>query len=316
MYCTMMLVISIYSVIVLGVSAKASEIKATHHTDTPVYGNNNRITFSTTIAYNYTDIASLALEIKIPDKWRFLSFLNSNLPVENNNGLISTYWLNIPASINIQYELEVNENDTDIQSIAALVKYRRHGIDPPLYADVLPNPLQLASSGYYITATAGIGGQITPSGTMLIAANQSQTLTIKADKSYTISTLLLDNQPASITSHLVFDSINNNHTIDVSFKKEQYQLVIQATDGGTASPSGILNVDYGAMQQIQITPNSSYLVESVYVNGEAVSLTGNELSLFVISNMNIDITFCEKQLLSKQNSDDSSGGCFIETVRE
>jgi hypothetical protein len=252
---------------------------------------------STIIEYSDTNIASLGLEIKIPDNWEFISFSDSSLPLEINDGLIKTYWVNIPSDVNIQYDLEIHENESDIQSIAALVKYREHGVDNPLYADVLPNPLLLASSGYYITATSGSGGQITPSGTIIIAANHAQTFTIQPETGYTIHTLSVDNQSVPATLHHVFDAVNDNHTIDVRFKKIKYQLLIETTDGGTAYPSGLLNVDYGSIQQIQISPNSGYVIESVYVNDESKLLTNNELNLHVISDMNVNITFCKNQLV-------------------
>ena len=289
------LIICLYSCIQS--NANASEIIATHHTDTPIYSNKTHITISTHIAYDNSDIASLGLEIKIPDNWKFISFSDSSLPLENNDGIYTTYWVNIPAGVNIQYDLEIHENESDIQSIAALVKYRKHGVDKPLDAHVLPNPLQLASSGYYITATAGSGGQIKPSGTILVAANHAQAFTIQGETGYTINTLSVDNQLVFATSHLVFDSVTDNHIIDVSFKKEQYELLIETTDGGTASPSGLLNVAYGTMQQIIIMPENGFAIESVNVNDEAISLTNNELYLHVISDMHINIAFRNNQLI-------------------
>jgi len=281
----------------LQTNAFTDDIIARHYTDTPIYANNTRITLSTSLTFNYSDIASLALEIRIPENWKFISFSDPNLPVENNNGIISTYWYHIPDSVHIQYDLEIHENDKNIQTIAALVKYRRHGIDTPLYADVLPDPLQLASSGYYITATAGSGGQILPSGSLLIAATESQAFSIQSDIGYTINTLSVDNKPVSLTSYYVFNSVSDNHIIDVSFKKMNYQLTIETTDGGTATPSGELNLAYGTMQQITITPDMGYVTDMVLINGESVSFTNNELQVLVSSDMNIEIAFRKNQLM-------------------
>ncbi|ETR71880.1 MAG: hypothetical protein OMM_02144 [Candidatus Magnetoglobus multicellularis str. Araruama] len=222
-YCKHLIILTmcIFTWIQSNADATTTDMIARHYTDTPIYANKTRISLSTVIEYNYTDIASLGLEISIPDTWKFISFSDPSLPLENSNGLISTYWVNIPEKINIQYDVDIPENETTVQSIAALVKYRRHGIDDPLYAEVLPNPLQLASSGYYITATAGTGGQIIPSGMILVAANQSQVFSIQPSLGYTISELLVDNQSVPQKNSYIFSNVDDNHLIDVSFKKHK-----------------------------------------------------------------------------------------------
>jgi len=280
------------------VCANNPVITATHDTDTPIYASKTRITMSTTITYSYTDIASLGLEISIPENWKFISFSDTSLPLENNNGLITTYWVNIPDHIDIQYDLEIPENEMGVKSIAAMVKYRRHGIDDPLDVDVLPNPFQLASSGFYITANAKTGGQIVPAGKLFVVANQSQSFTIQPDLGYTINALFVDNQPVSKTNIYLFDSVTENHLIDVSFQKEQYQLKIETiTDGGTVFPSGLMSVDYGTIKHISVSPDMGYVIDRVLVDGEAVAFTSNDLNVLVLSNMSIDIAFRKNQLV-------------------
>jgi hypothetical protein len=201
--------------------AGPSEMIARHQTDTPIYSNKTRITLSTTIVYSYTDIASLGLEISIPENWKFISFSNSNLSVEEHDGIISTYWVDIPESVYVQYDVEIPENETDVQTISALVKYRRHGIDEPLYADVLPDPLQLASSGYFITATAGTGGQIMPSGTLISAANQSLTFSIQPDVGYTTDSIFVNGESVSFTNNELQVLVTSDKNIDIAFRKKQ-----------------------------------------------------------------------------------------------
>jgi len=287
------------------ISANTGGIIATHSTETPIYSNQTQISLTTTIEYSYTDIASLGLEISIPDNWKFLSFSDENLPLEMYDDIISTYWVNVPDRIHIEYQLEIPENEVGVQYIYALVKYRRHGIDDPLDEIVLPDPLELAFSEYYITATAGTGGQIVPSGRINVAVNQSQTFTIQAENGYTINELFVDNESVFATNRYIFNAVTENHIIDVNFIRKNYQLIIDSTNGGSVNPSGVLNVNHGETQVITITPDIGYILKSVMINGESVSLSNTELPVTALSNMDIDIAFVKNQLFPTHHCEDS-----------
>ncbi len=70
-----------------------------------------------------------------------------------------------------------------------------------------------------ITATAGAGGSISPSGSVTVAANDSQTFTITPDSGYEIDTLTVDNVVVTATTSYTFTNVTANHTISVTFKQ-------------------------------------------------------------------------------------------------
>jgi len=77
-------------------------------------------------------------------------------------------------------------------------------------------PLFLANS-LTITATAGNGGNISPSGTVTVNNGGSQSFAITADANYTIGDVVVDGISAGAVTSYSFTDINGNHTISVSF---------------------------------------------------------------------------------------------------
>ena len=73
---------------------------------------------------------------------------------------------------------------------------------------------------YQITATAGTGGSISPSGTINIENGNNQTFTFAASSGYKISQVLIDginNSTAVAAGNYTFTNVQANHTIAVSF---------------------------------------------------------------------------------------------------
>jgi len=78
------------------------------------------------------------------------------------------------------------------------------------------SPLFQANS-LTITATAGNGGSISPSGTVTVNYGGSQSFTITPDANYTIGNVVVDGVSAGPVTSYSFTNVNGNHTISVSF---------------------------------------------------------------------------------------------------
>ena len=70
---------------------------------------------------------------------------------------------------------------------------------------------------YTITATAGSGGSISPSGTVTVNYSGSQSFTITPDANYTIGNVVVDGVSAGSVTTYTFANVTANHTISVSF---------------------------------------------------------------------------------------------------
>jgi len=79
---------------------------------------------------------------------------------------------------------------------------------------------------YVITASAGSGGTISPSGTLNVLRYSSQTFTIKANSGYKIASVTVDGVNKGAILSYTFSNIIDPHTISVKFK---------STNGGSSS---------------------------------------------------------------------------------
>ena len=72
---------------------------------------------------------------------------------------------------------------------------------------------------YTITATAGNGGSISPSGTVTVNYDGSQSFTITPDANYTIGNVVVDGVSAGSVTTYNFTNVTANHTISASFTR-------------------------------------------------------------------------------------------------
>lgn len=79
-----------------------------------------------------------------------------------------------------------------------------------------------------ITATAGTGGTITPSGAVTVNEGDSQSFTITAATGYHISDVLVDGVSKGAIGSYTFTNVTTSHTIRASFAKD---------DSGTVDPT-------------------------------------------------------------------------------
>ena len=73
---------------------------------------------------------------------------------------------------------------------------------------------------YTITASAGTGGSISPSGSVSVREDTDKTFTITPDSGYHISDVLVDGKSVgTVTSH-TFEDVQKKHTIEAVFAKD------------------------------------------------------------------------------------------------
>ena len=97
---------------------------------------------------------------------------------------------------------------------------------------------------YTITATAGSGGSITPSGSVVVNHGASRSFTISPNANYTVGSVVVDGSSQGAVSTYNFTNVTANHTISANFTAVQ-QNSLTVTKGGTgtgivtSSPAGI-----------------------------------------------------------------------------
>ena len=93
-----------------------------------------------------------------------------------------------------------------------------------------PSP---SPTGFTITASAGKGGSITPSGSTRVDSGKNQTFTISAEEGYKISGVKVDGTDVGALGSYTLTKVGSDHTISASFEKKESEA--------SPSPSGIQN---------------------------------------------------------------------------
>lgn len=74
---------------------------------------------------------------------------------------------------------------------------------------------------YTITASAGEGGSISPSGTVRVARGSDRSFTISAEDGYEISDVFVDSESIGAVSSYTFENVRADHTIEAVFSESQ-----------------------------------------------------------------------------------------------
>ncbi len=146
---------------------------------------------------------------------------------------------------------------------------------------------------YTITASAGEGGTIDPSGEVEVIAGEDKTFTITANSGYQIADVLVDGSSVGAVSSYTFTNVTADHTISATFSAIPVTHTITATAGagGTISPSGEVTVNHGANQTFTITANSGYHIADVLVDGVSVGAVSSYTFTNVTADHTISATF-------------------------
>jgi flagellin-like protein len=124
-----------------------------------------------------------------------------------------------------------------------------------------------AANTFTITASAGSGGTISPSGAVSVNQGANQAFTIAANTGYHVSAVTVDGTSQGAITTYTFTNVQAAHTISATFAANTFTITASAGSGGTISPSGAVSVNQGANQAFTIAANTGYHVSAVTVDG-------------------------------------------------
>ncbi|KPA10834.1 outer membrane adhesin-like protein, partial [Candidatus Magnetomorum sp. HK-1] len=155
---------------------------------------------------------------------------------------------------------------------------------------------------YTIQLTAGDYGEISPSGTLYMEKGENLNVTILPDSNYRIYRLTVDGKAmSSNTTEYVFQDINADHRLAVTFEKALFKIVTGSGDNGSIGPNGEVMVEKGQSQAFNITPETGYAVEQFLLDMTPIEWTGNPFMLTNITEGHqIFVTFTRSHTLNAQ----------------
>ncbi len=139
------------------------------------------------------------------------------------------------------------------------------------FADVRANHTIEAVFGplayYSITASAGPGGTITPSGAQSVACGDGMLYVITSDACHTIDVVTVDGIPVGSPGTFAFSDVRTHHTIMATFLARPATILATAGLGGTIAPAGTRQVTCGTDQTFDILPAPGSVIARVVVDG-------------------------------------------------
>ena len=135
-----------------------------------------------------------------------------------------------------------------------------------------------APTTYTITATAGTGGSISPSGSTSVTEGNSKTYTITASSGYKISDVKVDGSSFGAASTYTFSGVSASHSISATFASAASLSTGGVTlgDGGSGTlKSGVTKSGYGITVSLPVTTS--------YVSGTTVTASYNFTSAKTVS---------------------------------
>lgn len=132
-----------------------------------------------------------------------------------NAGDSETFTINPDNGFKIK---DVKVNGTSVGTVST---YTFENISSDYTIEVVFEPIT-----YSISAFAGTGGSISPSGTITVNSGNSKTFSIYPNSGYSISSVKVDGSSVDAVSSYTFNNIISNHTISATFEKQVTQTTI------------------------------------------------------------------------------------------
>ena len=146
-----------------------------------------------------------------------------------------------------------------------------------------------------ITASAGAGGTIDPTGEVTVEEGGNQVFTFTPSTGYEVDAVLVGGEAVTVTGNTYeIENVTADTTIAVSFKEVtvvKHTITATAGAGGTIVPSGAVEVEAGADQIFTITAGTGFEIDDVLVGGVSVGNVGTYTFEDVSADSTIAVSF-------------------------
>jgi hypothetical protein len=167
----------------------------------------------------------------------------------------------------------------------------------------LPPQMNVQPPQHTITASAGAGGAISPSGAVNVNEGTDQTFTISPNFGFHITDVIADGVSQGAITSYTFTGIEAAHTISASFAVTMHKITASAGAGGTISPSGDIVLNKGTNQPFTITPTFGYRIQDVLVD----TISQGAVSTYTFTNVTANHTISASFVIATYTISVSSG---------
>ncbi len=140
-------------------------------------------------------------------------------------------------------------------------------------------------------ADCNTNGYMIPSGTIEIPYGDSQEVLFIPYQGNHVDSVYVNGRYIGRDTHYVFTNLCADSSIYVVFALDTFSIQASAAANGRIEPSGTLYLPFGSAQRYSITPETGYLIDSIFVNNEYAGNDSTYLFPYVSENATIYVTF-------------------------
>jgi len=145
-----------------------------------------------------------------------------------------------------------------------------------------------------ITASAGTGGSITPSGPVTVPAGGSQAFSIAPATGYHVLSLTVDGGPVTPDTTYSFTNVTADHSIAAAFSADQFPVTVNTVGGGTViKVPDLPSYSYGASLLAAAAPGAGWAF--VGWSGDTTAVA-DSLTLVIHASRTLTATFADVAL--------------------
>ncbi len=151
---------------------------------------------------------------------------------------------------------------------------------------------------YTIEASSGTNGTISSMGSSDVEHGDSKTYVFTPQNGYRVKDVKIDGVSIGPVDSYTFSNITKQHTIEVEFELEMFNIQITIVGNGTVECGKLLkNILPGEERTLTIKAKKGWSFDSIYVNGNKVELVDDKLVLTINEDLNIKAIFKENEKL-------------------
>ncbi|HVP93878.1 MAG TPA: PKD domain-containing protein [Methanoregulaceae archaeon] len=147
---------------------------------------------------------------------------------------------------------------------------------------------------FFIDASAGADGTITPFGRIPVRAGTDQVFAIVPDANFTVLDVIVDGVSKGPRTTYTFQSVSDNHTISASFIGGGgivHTITATAGPDGSIIPHGNVQVPDGQNITFSINPDNGFQIDDVLVDTQSAGQPGTYTFSNVTEDHSISATF-------------------------
>lgn len=121
-----------------------------------------------------------------------------------------------------------------------------------------------------ITVNAdAVGGSVSPSGTQSVEQGEDFTFTVTPDACYAIGSVTVNGTAVELDANnsYTIENVTTEQTVNVTFSRITYIITASASNGGTITPAGDVEVNCGESMTFAIAASEGYQIVDVVVDG-------------------------------------------------